>query len=56
MKSYLKNLIPTKREHPGADEEEAPAGQSISSMPTTPNSHPVGCETLFEGASPIKAE
>ena len=54
MESY-KSLVPTKRKHPGADEGDAPAGQSTSSPHTatsTTTSRPVGCESPLGSTRP----
>jgi hypothetical protein len=69
FKKYLKAVISgkTKQAHPAVGPSEEPGvasasgNQRTSNLPsassvTSTTGHPVGCETLIEGASPIVAE
>ena len=65
MKKYVKTFLPRKQNQPqlsDADDEEPGDVPTVPKEPTEPSTsssppvHPIGCETLFEGASPIVAE
>jgi hypothetical protein len=62
MKKIFKKFAPKKQHSLVAEPDvvgskNAPASQSTSNpIPASTTSHPIGCEILFEGATPIVAE